>query len=92
LKGEAINLGARIFAVAEALENLTSNHPSRAALSIDDAGREIEKASGAQLDPSIVRKFLTIPVSEWKMIYQEIAANGKNADFLRRDYASGLAF
>ncbi len=90
LKGETINLGARIFAVADTLENLTSNHPSRAALSIEDAGREIEKLSGAQLDPSIVKKFLAIPASEWKMIYQEIAANGKNADFLRRTYASSL--
>ncbi len=89
LKGEAINMGARIFAVADAFEDLTSNRPSRAALSIEGAGREIEKMSGAQLDPSIVKKFLTIPASEWKTICQEIAANGKNADFLRRTYASG---
>jgi response regulator RpfG family c-di-GMP phosphodiesterase len=88
LKGDEINLGARIFAVADAFEGLMSGRPFRAAISVEEAGREIEKMSGAELDPKIVKKFLDIPTSEWKAIRQEIAVNGRRADFLRRTTAS----
>jgi HD-GYP domain-containing protein (c-di-GMP phosphodiesterase class II) len=71
-------------------KNLTSNRPSRAALSIENASREIQKMSGAQLDPSVVEKFMTVSASEWESIYQEIAANGKNTDFLCRTYTTNL--
>jgi putative two-component system response regulator len=83
LKGDEINLGARIFAVADALDDLTSNRPFQAAISFEEAMHEIEKMSGAQLDPGLTKAFLEIPVSEWKEIRREVAANTKRADFLR---------
>jgi putative nucleotidyltransferase with HDIG domain len=83
LKGEEINLGARIFAVADALADLTSSRPFRAPLSFEEASQIIEGMAGAQLDPVLVGKFLSIPASEWEAACQEIAVNGKNADFLR---------
>jgi putative two-component system response regulator len=75
LKGEAISIGARIFAIAEALEDLTSDQPSKPAMSYEDAGREIAKMSGAELDPRIVEYFQMIPVSDWEAIHEEILAN-----------------
>jgi response regulator RpfG family c-di-GMP phosphodiesterase len=83
LKGDEIHLGARIFAVTDALDDLTSNCRFQQPVSFEDAVREIEKMSGKQLDPDIVREFIKIPVSGWKTIRQEIAAKTKRADFLR---------
>jgi putative two-component system response regulator len=83
LKAEQIHLGARIFAVADALDDLISNCRFQPAISLEAAIREIEKMSGIQLDPIIVSEFLQVPVSEWKSIRQEIAAKTKRADFLR---------
>jgi putative two-component system response regulator len=83
LKMDEINLGARIFAVADALDDLTSNRPFQAAIGFEDAIGEIEKMSGNRLDPALVKEFLEIPVSEWKRIRRETAAGTKRADFLR---------
>jgi putative nucleotidyltransferase with HDIG domain len=88
LKGDEIDLGARIFAVADALANLTSSRPFRPPLSFEEAIRKIKEMAGAQLDPEIVSRFVNVPVSEWNAAYLEIAVNGKNADFLRRDAGS----
>jgi putative two-component system response regulator len=82
LKGDEIDLGARIFAVAGALDYLTSNHPSQPAIGFEDAMKEIERMSGVQLDPALTKAFLEIPASEWKEIRREIADNTKRADFL----------
>jgi putative two-component system response regulator len=83
LKKEEITLGARIFAVADALDDLTSNRPFQPAIGFEEAMEEIEKMSGAQLDPALTKVFLEIPVSEWKGIRREVAASTKRADFLR---------
>jgi putative nucleotidyltransferase with HDIG domain len=82
LRGDDIILGARIFAVSDALESLTWDHPYQAAASFEAAGEEIAKMSGAQLDPMIVSEFMKIPVSEWDLIRQEVAMNAGCADFL----------
>jgi HD-GYP domain-containing protein (c-di-GMP phosphodiesterase class II) len=54
LVGEAIPVGARIIAVAEAYDILTSAVPWREALSRDDAKAEIESCAGTQFDPAVV--------------------------------------
>ena len=58
LKGEDIPLGARIFAVADAFDAMTSNRPYRRALSVDKAREEITNNSGTQFDPGVVEAFL----------------------------------
>jgi ribonuclease P protein subunit RPR2 len=58
LAGEEIPLGARIFAVADTLDAMTSSRPYRAALDWSAAVEEIEAQSGRQFDPGVVQAFL----------------------------------
>jgi len=83
LKGDEIHLGARIFAVSDALDDLTSKNGFQAAMSFEEAAQQIESMSGIQLDPAIVREFLRFPISGWQALHREIAAKTKRADFLR---------
>lgn len=62
LAGEDIPLGARIFALADALDAMTSDRPYRRAMSLEDAVSEIERCSGKQFDPVMVNAFLRIPI------------------------------
>lgn len=57
LKAEDIPLGARIVAVAEAYDILTSDVPWRDAYSHSTAMAEIERCSGTQFDPAVVEAF-----------------------------------
>jgi hypothetical protein len=57
LAGEAIPLGARIFAVADAFDAMTSDRPYRAALSWEVALAELVRFRGAQFDPRAVDAF-----------------------------------
>lgn len=68
LAGEAIPLGARIFAIADALDAMTSDRPYRKALSFAQARDEIVRCSGQQFDPHMVELFLEIPEEEWQLI------------------------
>lgn len=58
LSGEEIPLGARLFAVIDTLDAMTSNRPYRIALPFDEAKHEILRVSGRQLDPKAVETFL----------------------------------
>jgi HD-GYP domain-containing protein (c-di-GMP phosphodiesterase class II) len=59
LQGERIPLGARIIAVADAFDAMTSDRVYRAALSVDEAIAELRKGRGTQFDPQIVDLFET---------------------------------
>ncbi|MEO8633144.1 MAG: HD-GYP domain-containing protein [Chloroflexota bacterium] len=63
LKGDRIPLGARIFAVGDSFDAMTSDRPYRRALLIDAAREEIRRCSAAQFDPVVVTAFLSIPVA-----------------------------
>lgn len=65
LAGPAIPLGARIFAVADALDAMTCDRPYRRALPFDEAARRIEADRGRHFDPRVVDAFLSIPFAEW---------------------------
>ena len=54
LKGEQIIIGARILAVADALEAISSHRPYRPAFGMDVALKEIETQRGILFDPSVV--------------------------------------
>jgi response regulator RpfG family c-di-GMP phosphodiesterase len=83
LKGEQIHIGARIFAVADALDDLTSNSRSGPPKSFQVAIQEIRKMSGAQLDPKIVDRFLRVPVSRWEELQRKIVNKTGRTDSTR---------
>src|SRR5207249_4440843 len=57
-RGPQIPEGARILAVADAFDAMTSTHPYRRALPISRALREIECCAGTQFDPTMAQAFL----------------------------------
>jgi HD-GYP domain-containing protein (c-di-GMP phosphodiesterase class II) len=60
LRGDEIPLFSRIILVAETYEAMTHHRPYRRALSTEEAARRLQESAGSQLDPEIVKHFLTI--------------------------------
>ena len=60
LEGNSIPLGARILAVADTYDALTSRRPYRDSLTLEEAYRILEEAAGTYLDPVIARAFLNL--------------------------------
>ncbi|GGA59634.1 two-component system response regulator [Edaphobacter acidisoli] len=65
LSGEDIPLGARIFAIADTLDAMTSDRPYRRATTFVAAIEEITLHAGTQFDPEIVVVFRSIPHESW---------------------------
>jgi len=78
LKGEQIPLGARIVAVANTLDSITSELPYRPAQSVAAAKREIQHWSGRQFDPLIVQVFLSMPENVWFDLRCEVGSQNIN--------------
>jgi putative nucleotidyltransferase with HDIG domain len=76
LKGEEIPLGAKIFAVADSLDAITSDRPYRQGRGYEEARWEIIRNSGTQFDPRVVDSFLLVAPEVW--------------DHIRRDTLEGL--
>src|SRR5437870_13514304 len=57
LAGGEIPLGARVFAVVDALDAMTTQRPYRPATSWPQAVAEIEREAGRQFDPAVVEAF-----------------------------------
>ena len=85
--GGEIPIGARIFAVADALDAITSDRPYRKARSFDAAREEILRCSGTQFDPAVVEVFLKIPNELWQELRSEI--NGQSKRFAAFDFGHG---
>jgi putative nucleotidyltransferase with HDIG domain len=68
LEGEEIPLEARIFAIADTLDAMTSDRPYRAGQSFQSAFDEIERGRGSQFDPSVVDAFFSAPEERWHQI------------------------
>lgn len=60
LRGAAIPVEARVLAVADAFDAMTSGRPYRQAMSEHDALLELERCAGCQFDPELVHVFLTV--------------------------------
>jgi response regulator RpfG family c-di-GMP phosphodiesterase len=60
LAGEKIPVGARIFAIADTYDAMTSDRPYRKALSAETARAEIARCSGTQFDPCCAEAFLSM--------------------------------
>lgn len=62
LKGEAIPLAARVIAVIDAFDAMTSDRPYRNAMPLEDATHELQHNAGTQFDPLVVAILLNIVV------------------------------
>jgi response regulator RpfG family c-di-GMP phosphodiesterase len=78
LAGEQIPLSARIFAVADALDAITSDRPYRSARGWSDAVDEIVGQAGSQFDPNVVNVFLQREEG-MRRIYDEFNLDGRDS-------------
>jgi response regulator RpfG family c-di-GMP phosphodiesterase len=66
LRAEEIDLKARVFAVADCIDAVTSDRPYRRANTFEAAGEELRQHAGTQFDPRIVEAFYQISFDEWR--------------------------
>ena len=78
LKDHDIVIGARIFAIADTYDAMTTDRPYRKALSDQDAREEITRCNGSQFDPAIVEAFFNIAVDHWLQIKEDVAVHFKS--------------
>jgi ribonuclease P protein subunit RPR2 len=74
LAGEEIPLAARVFAVADAFDALTTDRPYRAAVKPARARAIIERGAGAQFDGAVVDAFARVPDVELDEIRERLRA------------------
>ena len=72
LRGDEIPLGARIFALADTLDAITSDRPYREGKTFEDALEEIEKGRETQFDPLLTDVFLSVSKEKWQDIKENI--------------------
>jgi response regulator RpfG family c-di-GMP phosphodiesterase len=82
LRAEVIDLNARIFAVADTFDAITSDRVYRPGRGYDDALAEIRAHTGSQFDPTVVGAFLRVPRDEWahlrKVPHRELGAAARD--------------
>lgn len=69
LRSEEIDLCARIFAVADAFDAMTSDRVYRKGKPYKDAAKELEDWAGKQFDPKVVEAFHRVPQSDWDELH-----------------------
>jgi putative nucleotidyltransferase with HDIG domain len=72
LRADEIPLGARIFAVADTLDAITSDRPYRKARTYAVAREEIARCGGTQFDPHVVDVYLGLPDTLWEDLRAEM--------------------
>jgi response regulator RpfG family c-di-GMP phosphodiesterase len=68
LRGEDIDIGARIFAVVDAFDAMISDRVYRKGRPFHEALEELERCSGTQFDPLVVEAFKAIPKEDWEIL------------------------
>jgi response regulator RpfG family c-di-GMP phosphodiesterase len=71
---QEIPVGARIFAVADTFDAMTSDRPYRRALPFEASREVIERGAGKQYDSQVAGVYLNIPGATWEVIRGETAA------------------
>jgi putative nucleotidyltransferase with HDIG domain len=70
IKGEAIPLMARVLAIADTIDAMTSDRSYRRGLTVDEVRAEVERCAGSQFDPAIVSKLLSGP--HWNALFAPV--------------------
>jgi putative two-component system response regulator len=78
MKGEDIPLGARIFALIDCFDAITSDRPYRKAASYEIAREEIVRCTGSQFDPLVTQYFLKVPPADWMEIRARVLSAQHN--------------
>ena len=71
LRGEEIDVCARIFSVADAFDAMTSDRVYRKGKSYEAAAQELDDWSGRQFDPKVVEAFHRVPKSDWDELHAQ---------------------
>ena len=70
LRGEDIDVCARIFAVADAFDAITSDRVYRRGKSYEAAAQELDDWAGRQFDPKVVEAFHRVPKEDWEELHR----------------------
>jgi putative nucleotidyltransferase with HDIG domain len=71
LRGEDIDICARIFAVADAFDAITSDRVYRRGKSYEAAAQELDDWAGRQFDPKVVEAFHRVPKEDWEVLHRQ---------------------
>ena len=71
LRREEIDICARIFAVADAFDAITSDRVYRRGKPYEAAAQELDDWAGRQFDPKIVEAFHRVPKSDWEELHRQ---------------------
>ena len=71
LRAEEIDICARIFAVADAFDAITSDRVYRRGKSYEAAAQELDDWAGRQFDPKIVEAFHRVPKEDWEELHRQ---------------------
>lgn len=74
LTGPGISLNAKIFALADSLDAITSDRPYQSGMTFQQARKEIERQSGTLFDADVTRVFLSFPDETWKRLREQGAS------------------
>jgi len=83
LKADEIDLNARIFAVADAFDAMTSDRVYRRGKSYEAASQELDDWAGRQFDPKVVEAFHRVPKGDWDELHR-LSLLPKNEDCAMR--------
>jgi putative two-component system response regulator len=70
LRGDDIDICARIFSVADAFDAITSDRVYRRGKSYEAAARELDDWAGRQFDPKVVEAFHRVPKEDWEELHR----------------------
>ena len=71
LRGEEIDINARIFAVADAFDAITSDRVYRRGKPYEAAAQELDDWAGRQFDPKVVEAFHRVPKEDWEELHRQ---------------------
>jgi response regulator RpfG family c-di-GMP phosphodiesterase len=92
LKGEEIDLCARIFAVADAFDAMVSDRVYRAGRTYEAALAELQSCAGVQFDLHVVEAFRRVPRQEWERLrHSRPAASSADGGNTSRTHAAAAA-
>jgi len=71
LRNEDIDICARIFAVADAFDAITSDRVYRRGKPYEAASQELDDWAGRQFDPKVVEAFHRVPKEDWEELHRQ---------------------